>query len=280
MTEQRYPPFIEHMFDEGRCCDGPRRRTPGCSRVVRMVSEPTVGQVAQGRAAARAAVVLDALVEALGEPGQVVVDIGGGTGVSAVRLAAAGHRVTVIDPSPDALAALARRAREAGVEHLLEAHQGDVQDIGTHVRPGGADLVLCHGVLELVDDPADALARIVEVVRPGGHVSLLAAQRHAAVLARAMAGQFVAARELLDDPRPQGRAGRRFAEAELATLLREAGLRLERIQGIRVFTDLVPGVVLDAEPGSAAALVELERVVAERAEFRPLATQLHLLASR
>src|SRR4051812_30358827 len=35
-----------------------------------------------------------------------VVDIGGGTGGFAVPLAQAGHDITVVDPSPDALAAL------------------------------------------------------------------------------------------------------------------------------------------------------------------------------
>ena len=43
-----------------------------------------------------------------------VVDLGGGTGVMAIPLAARGHRVTVVDPSPDALASLERRTAEAG----------------------------------------------------------------------------------------------------------------------------------------------------------------------
>lgn len=245
--------------------------------MVRMVPEASVGE---RRAAARTAVVLDALDDVLPDSGADVVDIGGGTGGSAVRLAAAGHRVTVVDPSPDALAALARRAREAGVEDRLVAHQGDVDDLATHVPAGSADLVLCHGVLEVVADPGAALARIVGVVRPGGWVSVLAAQRHAAVLARAMAGQLAAARELLDDEAPQGRVGRRFTEARLVALLAEAGLAVERTQGIRVFADLVPGALLDSEPGAAGALVELERAAAERPEFRSLATQLHLLARR
>ena len=42
-----------------------------------------------------------------------VLDIGGGTGGFAVRVAELGHRVPVVDPSPDALASLDRRAREA-----------------------------------------------------------------------------------------------------------------------------------------------------------------------
>ena len=60
--------------------------------------------------------------------------------------------------------------------------------------PRSVDVVLCHGVLEVVDDPAAALATIAEVLRPGGTLSLLVAQRHAAVVARAMAGHFQQAR--------------------------------------------------------------------------------------
>ena len=39
-----------------------------------------------------------------------VIDAGGGTGGFAVPLAALGHSVTVVDPSPDSLAAAQRRA--------------------------------------------------------------------------------------------------------------------------------------------------------------------------
>ena len=126
-----------------------------------------------------------------------IVDVGGGTGGFAVPLAELGHTVQVIDPSPDALASLDRRAREAGVADRVTGQQGDLSDLSDLADE--ADLVLCHGVLEMVDDPAASLASIADVLRPGGHLSLLVAQRHAAVVARAMAGHFQAARELLDD---------------------------------------------------------------------------------
>ena len=60
--------------------------------------------------------VWEALQAALDQSSSRIVDVGGGTGGFAVRLAQLGHRVTVVDPSPDALAALDRRAREVGVE--------------------------------------------------------------------------------------------------------------------------------------------------------------------
>ena len=128
-------------------------------------------------------------------------------------------------------------------------------------------MVLCHGVLEVVDDPAAALATLREVLRPGGTLSLLVAQRHAAVVARAMAGHFAQALALLDDPAAGGgRAGHRFTDVEIADLLaRTPASRSTAVHGVRIFADLVPGSLLDLEPGATAALVELERAVSRAA---------------
>ncbi len=232
------------------------------------------------RAAPRTAVVWDALDPILDPAGARapldVVDIGGGTGGSAVRIAGLGHHVAVIDPSPDALASLDRRARELGVE--VSGQQGDLSDLQDLVGTDSVDLVLCHGVLEVVDDPAAALAGIREVLRPGGHLSLMVAQRHAAVIARAMAGHFSQAQALLDDAALHGRTGRRFTRTEVTELVVDAGFEVVSTHGVRVFADLVPGSLLDLEPGATTALVELERAVAARPEYLPLATQVHLLA--
>ena len=232
------------------------------------------------RSATRHAVVWDVLGPLLLDgPGLDVLDIGGGTGGFAVRVAeaVAGHRVTVVDPSPDALAGLARRARELGVE--VTGHQGDLSSLLDVAGPGSADVVLCHGVLEVVDDPAAALATLHEVLRPGGSLSLLVAQRHAAVIARAMAGHFGQALAVLqgDD---SSRAGHRFTADEVRDLVAGAGLEVAETHGIRVFSDLVPGSLLDLEPGATGALVELERAVAGRPEYLPLASHLHVLARR
>ncbi len=216
--------------------------------------------------------------DSLAPAGQArIVDVGGGTGGFAVPLAELGHHVQVIDPSPDALASLDRRARERGVADRVTGQQGDLADLASLVDE--ADLVLCHGVLEMVDDPAASLAAIAGVLRTGGHLSLLVAQRHAAVVARAMAGHFQAARELLDGD-PTGRGGSRFTHEEVTDLLAAAGLQPTSVQAVRVFADLVPGSLLDLEPGATAALVELERAVATRPEYLPLAAQLHVIARR
>ena len=83
-----------------------------------------VGEVIAARAAQTGRTVLD------------VVDVGAGTGGLAVSIASRGHRVTVVDPSPDALAAARWRAAEAGV--TLTDVQGEASDLPALVGEPGA----------------------------------------------------------------------------------------------------------------------------------------------
>lgn len=248
------------------------------------------------RSAIRTAVVwevLDALVaeraQAAGRPVLDVVDVGGGTGGFAVPLAELGHRVTVVDPSPDALAALRRRAVDAGVADRVRAEQGDAGALTTVLGSGVADLVLCHGVLEYVDDPHAALHDALDALRPDGLLSLLVAQRLGALFARALSGRFAEARRILDDP--AGRGGdtdplpRRFDEASLRALLADGTTDVEVrvVHGVRLFTDLLPGALVDGDPEAAQALLDLERAAGEHpdsAVLAAIAAQLHLVVQR
>ena len=76
-----------------------------------------------------------------------VVDLGGGTGGVAIALAGHGHRVTVVDPSPDALASLERRTAAAGLEGRIVARQGVAADLVDIVGERTTDAVVCHRVL-------------------------------------------------------------------------------------------------------------------------------------
>lgn len=211
-----------------------------------------------------------------------VVDIGGGTGGFAVLLAGLGHRVTVVDPSPDALAALQRRAAEAGVAGRVRAEQGDAGTLVDVVGAGGADVVLCHGVLEYVDDARVAVQDALAVLRPGGLLSVLVAQRLGAVLAQALSGRFPAARRLLQasaagHPAENAAAQpRRFDRGEILALVQGPRTRVRAVQGVRLVTDLLPGALVDGDPDAAAELLAFERAAGEHPDLLALAAQLHV----
>jgi SAM-dependent methyltransferase len=224
-----------------------------------------------------------------------VVDVGGGTGGFAVPIASLGHRVTVIDPSPDSLAAAQRRAAEAGVP--LRAVQGDVSDLTVVAAAGpageaAADVVLCHSVLEYVESPQAAMTAIAAILRSDGVVSVLAASAVAAVVHRALAGRFDEARRLIaampagpGPASPDGAGGpvatpRRFTLESVTGLIEKAGLRPGPGHGVRVFTDLVPSMLTDTDPGAASALLALEEAASAHPAFRGMATQLHVLGFR
>ncbi|MGW2480583.1 class I SAM-dependent methyltransferase [Streptomyces sp. NPDC001571] len=243
------------------------------------------------RASLRTAVVWEVLKEALdrrvkvtGREALDVLDTGGGSGNFAVPLAALGHRVTVVDPSPNALFALERRAAEAGAAERVQGVQGDVLGLFDVVERGGYDAVLCHGVLEYVEDPAEGVRNAVDALRPEGALSLLAAGLGGAVLSRALAGHFTEARHALSDP--AGRWGdgdpvpHRFTAEQLIELVGAAGATAGAVHGVRVFADLVPGVLVDTEPGALDALLKLEAAAAELPAFHAIATQLHVLGEK
>jgi SAM-dependent methyltransferase len=264
------------------------------------------------RDGSRSSLVWDILAEVIaaraaqsGRTALDIVDVGAGTGGFAVGIAGLGHRVTVVDPSPDALAAARWRAGEAGV--TLTEVQGEAVDLpdlvgepGAGADKNGADLVICHNVLEYVDSPPAALAAIARVLRPGGTVSVLAANTVAAVLQRALAGKYAEARAMLPGPSgpmssspvpsspvssnsvPSGPEGasavRRFTLPELTALIEGAGLRAGEAHGIRIFSSLLPGA--GADPATTDALRELEEAAATCPPLRDIAARLHVLGHR
>lgn len=221
----------------------------------------------------------------LGRPLRII-DLGGGTGGLAVPLAQQGHRVAVVDPSGDALAALRRRAAEAGVADRVVPMQGDAQSLTRMDLVAPVDLLCCHGALEVVDDPRAAIAAISAVLAPGGVLSLVTAGRLAAVLSRALAGAFAQAHRALTST--DGRWGeadplpRRFDQDVLVEMLGAADFDVEMVQGVRLFSDLVDADVMDRE-GAREAMLHFEQAVAEHPQYSflgQLGASLHVLGRK
>lgn len=200
-----------------------------------------------------------------------VVDLGGGTGVIAISLASMGYGVTVIDPSPDALASLERRTSDAGLGGRIRGRQGDAGDLVELIGPASADLVICHRVLEVVDSPAAALRSVADVLVPDGALSLVVSQRRSAVLSQALAGHLALARRTWADTD-------RFDHDQILELVSSAGLEPTASHGLGAIADHVPEAMIEAESGAYEELIQLEREISQDPAFRVLAPYLHVFA--
>jgi S-adenosylmethionine-dependent methyltransferase len=201
-----------------------------------------------------------------------VVDLGGGTGGIATSLAKLGHQVTVIDPSPDALASLERRASDDGVSGHIRGVQGDASDLRDIIGVAGADVMICHRVLEVLDSPAEGLEAMASVLRPEGVLSLLVSQRHSLVLSQALGGHLALARRTFADTT-------RFDYDQVIELVKASGFTVLASHGIGAIADHVPESVIDSDPGAYAELIALEAEVSSDPAFRTLAPLLHVWAS-
>src|SRR6202171_3924571 len=98
-------------------------------------------------------------------------DLGGGTGAAAVRLAQLGIHVTLLDSSPAMLDIAKRAAHEAGVTDKVVLQHGDTAQLANLFHTRSFDVILCHNILEYCDDPGAVLRGAARALR--GFSSLL-----------------------------------------------------------------------------------------------------------
>ena len=92
-------------------------------------------------------------------------DLGCGTGATAVRLARLGIHVTLLDSSPAMLDIAKRAAQEAGVTDRVVLQHGDATQLANLFHPRSFDVILCHNVLEYCDDPVAVLCGAARALR-------------------------------------------------------------------------------------------------------------------
>lgn len=213
-----------------------------------------------------------------------IVDVGGGDGVEAVRLAAQGHQVTLVDYSEGMLDVARETAASAGVASALTTVQGDVADL-EKLSLVDFDLALCHFVLQYVDDPAAAVRAVTGCVRPGGLLSLTAPNPASEVLAKAVRElDFSAAHDLLTAETGYAKTFEhpvaRITADVASGYLEDAGCHVIGSYGARMVMDLIASDEVKYDPATYAAIERLELAICGTAPYRDVGRSWQLVASR
>jgi S-adenosylmethionine-dependent methyltransferase len=182
-------------------------------------------------------------MHALSQPRRVL-DAGGGNGVNTDWLVEQGHAVTLLDSDPEMLEQARQRSEETsrrGQRHLV---RGAIEELPDIVGDQQFDLIVCHHVLEYLQDPLRAVEEFHAVAADGGELSLITLNPVSEVIRAMVFGRDASlARSRLTDLAYDAKW---FGDARLYDLeqILEWGAQsrwsLQDFRAIRVLADYIP----------------------------------------
>lgn len=99
-----------------------------------------------------------------------ILDAGGGTAPFSLAFAELGHYVTLCDVSKEMLNIAAAQVAEKQLEKNVEIIHGSIQSLPLDLAP--FDLILCHAVLEWVENPQAIIHHLTRLLKNTGLFSL------------------------------------------------------------------------------------------------------------
>lgn len=122
-----------------------------------------------------------------GAPALRVFDAGGGLGAFSILMAQRGHQVTYCDLSDSMRQAAMEAAAAQGVT-TISFQQGAFQQHFDLIA--GSQVVLLHAVLEWLENPREALERLISTLQDGAKLSLLFYNKNSVVYRNLIRGNF------------------------------------------------------------------------------------------
>lgn len=214
-----------------------------------------------------------------------ILDVGSGLGEAALRFAALGHKVTMLEPQVCLLRTAEERARaqlpdRASYMRFLNER---VEDLEGYIEED-FDLVICHETIEYVDDPLRAFNVITRVLRPRGTLSLVFLNRYGLVMRKVIAeGNMREALEAFDmdefvTPLHRGR-GHLYSDAELTSLLEPLGYDIEGQYGLLVFSEFIDCSLFE-EGQCFKGILELEERAGQESHLKGVGKFVQLICSK
>ncbi len=173
-------------------------------------------------------------------PGLKVLDAGGGLGQIACWLARKGHQVLLAEPAQEMLDYSAKRLERYQITTLNAPIQELAERLAANQHSQNFDLIICHAVLEWLQQPKETLLQLLEHLTPGGHLSLMFFNADALLLANILRGNWQ--RVLEKELGGKGR-GKRLTPisplkpTDVIKWLEAAGYEITATTGVRVFND-------------------------------------------
>ena len=212
--------------------------------------------------------------EQVGNPeGKKILDFGSGEGITANYFANK-NDVTAIEPSEEMLS-------NAWKDYEYTQIVGDVNALSSF-EDETFDIVICHNVLEYIDDKETVVKALSRVLKKDGILSVAKHNRAGRVMQMAvLLDDFEKANALLDGENSTASKFGAIRYYEDEDILKwESGLGISETFGIRTFWDLQQNQEKHGDEDWQDKMIQLEMRVAKIPEYRDIAFFHHLLLSK
>lgn len=205
--------------------------------------------------------------------GKKILDFGSGEGITANHFAEK-NDVTAIEPSKEMLS-------NAWKDYEYTQIVGDVNALSAF-KNETFDMIICHNVLEYIDDKAAVVKALARVLKKDGIISIVKHNRAGRVMQMAvLLDDFEKANEILDgkDSTASKFGTIRYYEDNDITKW-EPQITVSDILGIRTFWDLQQNQQRHGDEAWQEKMLQLELRVSQMREYKNIAFFHHLLLKK
>lgn len=205
--------------------------------------------------------------------GKKILDFGSGEGITANHFAEK-NDVTAIEPSKEMLS-------NAWKDYEYTQIVGDVNALSAF-KNETFDMIICHNVLEYIDDKTAVIKALARVLKKDGIISIVKHNRAGRVMQMAvLLDDFEKANEILDgkDSTASKFGTIRYYEDNDITKW-EPQITVSDILGIRTFWDLQQNQQKHGDEAWQEKMLQLELRVSQMQEYKNIAFFHHLLLKK
>lgn len=210
-----------------------------------------------------------------------ILDAGGGQGQFSLQMAKAGHEVVICDISTEMLKLAQDQVTLAGVEEKVQLIHCAIQDLPQQLTSSEQqfDLVICHAVMEWMQEPSELLSHLLAYLKPDGYLSLTFYNLHSLIYKNLLRTNF---KKIVS----QDFAGTKGSLTPINPLdpqqvmgwINNLPLKVLTQSGIRVFHDYIFNEIhRNREPEQ---LIQLELFFSKQEPYRSLGRYMHVLAQK
>lgn len=205
--------------------------------------------------------------------GLSILDFGSGEGVTADHYAA-NNSLTAVEPSDEMLS-------NAWKDNEYTQIIGDISSLSVF-DDNSFDFIICHNVLEYIDDKQTVICELARVLKPNGRISIVKHNRAGRVMQMAvLLDDMEKANALLNGENSMASrfgAIRYYNDSDITKW--SNSLKLVDLYGIRTFWDLQQNQEKHEQEEWQKSMVQLEMRVSQIDEYRRIAFFHHLVFTK